>query len=527
MARLPTPGGDVGDWGDILNTFLRVSHATDGTLNASVVDTSQIKNGAVTNAKLDSTTQSALAAAYQKPVGGIPESDLASSLQTKIDAGGTAYQKPGTGIPEADLSSATQSKIDAGNTAYQKPGTGIPKTDLASSVQTSLSNADSAVQTVNSKNPTAGDVTLSKSDVGLSNVDNTSDASKPVSTATQTALNTKLTASSNLSDLGSASSARTNLGLGGAATLNVGATNGTVAAGDDSRLVGALQAKEQTTAPSSPASNDLWYDSTNDLLKRWNGSAWIVAGASSFAPIMTMGTAVSTSGALAINTQSYCSAAGGNLTMTLPTSQTAGTRIIATKSESSTNTVTVTGNIQGIASQSYVLSLVGQTVQFEADSSGSWWPISSRYDLSTLDSRYQLAGSAVGSSLAYSQLATGVGGIATNTTFVDITGMPLTISPVLGTRAVEIQARLVLQPAAATTVSVAIFDATASAIIANSATTVSTASGFVTIYVSIQVTPGAGTRTYRPQISTTSSTACNVYGSNVNNLISYISAIQR
>lgn len=37
----------------------------------------------------------------------------------------------------------------------------------------------------------SGAVVLTKSDVGLSNVDNTSDASKPVSTATQTALNLK------------------------------------------------------------------------------------------------------------------------------------------------------------------------------------------------------------------------------------------------------------------------------------------------------------------------------------------------
>jgi len=38
-----------------------------------------------------------------------------------------------------------------------------------------------------------GDVSLTKSDVGLSNVDNTSDANKPVSTAQQTALDAKLT----------------------------------------------------------------------------------------------------------------------------------------------------------------------------------------------------------------------------------------------------------------------------------------------------------------------------------------------
>lgn len=36
-----------------------------------------------------------------------------------------------------------------------------------------------------------GDITLTKSDVGLANVDNTSDANKPISTATQTALNGK------------------------------------------------------------------------------------------------------------------------------------------------------------------------------------------------------------------------------------------------------------------------------------------------------------------------------------------------
>lgn len=44
---------------------------------------------------------------------------------------------------------------------------------------------------VSSVNLRTGAVTLDKTDVGLSNVDNTSDASKPISTATQTALNAK------------------------------------------------------------------------------------------------------------------------------------------------------------------------------------------------------------------------------------------------------------------------------------------------------------------------------------------------
>ena len=35
MSRLPSPGGDAGNWGNVLNDFLSVEHNTDGTLKAS------------------------------------------------------------------------------------------------------------------------------------------------------------------------------------------------------------------------------------------------------------------------------------------------------------------------------------------------------------------------------------------------------------------------------------------------------------------------------------------------------------
>lgn len=39
-ARLPIPGQDDGTWGNVLNTFLEVSHNTDGTLQGGAIGVS-------------------------------------------------------------------------------------------------------------------------------------------------------------------------------------------------------------------------------------------------------------------------------------------------------------------------------------------------------------------------------------------------------------------------------------------------------------------------------------------------------
>jgi Pectate lyase superfamily protein len=66
MTRLPIAGGDTGVWGTLLNDFLSVEHAADGTLKIR--------------------TDGTISGFYTKPAGGIPAADLASSTQTTLSA---------------------------------------------------------------------------------------------------------------------------------------------------------------------------------------------------------------------------------------------------------------------------------------------------------------------------------------------------------------------------------------------------------------------------------------------------------
>jgi hypothetical protein len=52
MPRLPQPGSDAGNWGNILNDFLSTTHDTNGNLKPGSVGTAALADGAVTLAKL-------------------------------------------------------------------------------------------------------------------------------------------------------------------------------------------------------------------------------------------------------------------------------------------------------------------------------------------------------------------------------------------------------------------------------------------------------------------------------------------
>jgi hypothetical protein len=248
MARLPQPGSDDGVWGSVLNDYLSVAHASDGTVKPSAVGASAIQDDSLTENKLNVgsgsdgqvlTKDSGSAGGFAwTSVAGSPDATTSTKglVQLAGDLGGTAASPTvpglaskvnttriitaGTGLTGGgDLSAdrtisasfgTTAGTIAEGNDsritgAEQTTNKGaangyaglnsssvVPTAQLGSGTANSSSflRGDNtwAAAPVTSVASKTGAVTLVKGDVGLGNVDNTSDASKPVSTAQQTAL---------------------------------------------------------------------------------------------------------------------------------------------------------------------------------------------------------------------------------------------------------------------------------------------------------------------------------------------------
>lgn len=97
--------------------------------------------------------------------------------------------------------------------------------------------------------PLNGDITLLKGDVGLGNVDNTADASKPISTATQAALNGK----------------EPSFTKNTAFNKNFGSSAGTVCEGNDSRLSDQRSPTTHSASHSSGGSDALSHNNLANL----------------------------------------------------------------------------------------------------------------------------------------------------------------------------------------------------------------------------------------------------------------------
>ena len=108
MARLPTPGGDNGNWGNILNEYLSESHNNDGSLKSDSVGSAQLQDNAVSAAQIAD--------------GSITEPLLSSDVQTKLNAGGdwnTLSNKPAViaaGTTQANARAAIDAQATLGFT---------------------------------------------------------------------------------------------------------------------------------------------------------------------------------------------------------------------------------------------------------------------------------------------------------------------------------------------------------------------------------------------------------------------------
>ena len=265
MSRLPTVSGDDGVWGEILNDYLSQSLSSDGTIRTNAVNTPQIKDGSVTTTKLADGSVTA------------PKLVDGSAVDGQVltySSGELAWATPSSSATIPDASDSTKGIVqltsDLGGTATAPKVAKINGVSAPSGaptngqVLTATSGTASTWATLPSAPVTSvsgrtGAVTLTSTDVGLANVNNTSDVNKPISSATQTALDAKAATSSlatvatsgsytDLSNRPTIPSAGTGItNTAGVLSVNYGTSGTTAAAGNDTRITGALQSSTVTT----------------------------------------------------------------------------------------------------------------------------------------------------------------------------------------------------------------------------------------------------------------------------------------
>lgn len=112
MARLPQPGGDNGNWGNLLNDYLLQAHEADGTIKANAVDSAAIQDNSISGSKLQDNTVTPAKLAVS---GG---SDGQVLSKNSGQSGGLQWVSP-AGVPDADATTKgiVQLTGDLGGTA--------------------------------------------------------------------------------------------------------------------------------------------------------------------------------------------------------------------------------------------------------------------------------------------------------------------------------------------------------------------------------------------------------------------------
>ncbi len=197
MARLPVPGSDSGSWGDVLNDYLSVEHNPDGTLKAGGTIATKADDSTVVHNT--GTETIAGTKTFSSPViVATPTASNHATTKTYVDSSVSAGAPDATttnkGIVQlaGDLSGTATAPTVPGLAGKQPLDSDLTAIAGLSPVNDDVIQRKAGAWTNRTPAQLKTDLSLTKSDVGLANVDNTSDANKPVSTATQTAIDAKV-----------------------------------------------------------------------------------------------------------------------------------------------------------------------------------------------------------------------------------------------------------------------------------------------------------------------------------------------
>src|SRR5664279_407899 len=100
MTRLPTPGGDSGDWGNILNAFLEVAHNPDGTLQDTGLVATKADDTTVIHNSTDETI-AGIKTFSSSPIVPTPTTASQATNKTYVDSAVS------TGAPVTSVASKT------------------------------------------------------------------------------------------------------------------------------------------------------------------------------------------------------------------------------------------------------------------------------------------------------------------------------------------------------------------------------------------------------------------------------------